>query len=198
MFTRREFLQGLVSAVVSLFIPKNNSGDIKIYDAVIEPEQEGYKLPPLKPLWDYESPQINHLTADEWQEKYCGLSCEGNRVCRCCKWLVSCSRCKKHIQLNTVESCFYCGGYLCYDCWEEYGHCGHPEAERQNELAREGKLHNGYVCSNLGCSKCLAPGCESRKCFSGIDHLVQTGYQDVLSNCECGPLEIQIHYEKCS
>lgn len=23
---------------------------------------------------------------------------------------------------------------------------GHPEAERQNELARQGKLHNGYVC----------------------------------------------------
>lgn len=48
-----------------------------------------------------------------------------------------CGRCGKPIwDLDDAETCWWCTGPLCYECWEEYGHCGHPEAEAMNEYAR--------------------------------------------------------------
>ena len=34
------------------------------------------------------------------------------------------------------ESCWYCTGPLCFRCWDRFGHCGHPEADKINEEAR--------------------------------------------------------------
>ena len=49
---------------------------------------------------------------------------------------VICERCGQEIDLDEAETCWYCTGWLCYDCWDEYGHCGHSEAEAMNEYAR--------------------------------------------------------------
>ncbi len=49
---------------------------------------------------------------------------------------MKCGRCKKSLTDDTAECCWWCTGWLCKDCWEEFGHCGHPEAEEQNRLAR--------------------------------------------------------------
>jgi hypothetical protein len=37
------------------------------------------------------------------------------------------------------EACWFCGSDLCYECWDEHGHCGHAEAEVVNEMARRVK-----------------------------------------------------------
>jgi hypothetical protein len=47
-----------------------------------------------------------------------------------------CRRCGEDAGLDP-EICWYCQGPLCSDCWERYGHCGHPEAEAMNEQARQ-------------------------------------------------------------
>lgn len=44
-----------------------------------------------------------------------------------------CKRCGKS---GADAVCWYCCEPLCSECWEELGHCGHPEAERANELTR--------------------------------------------------------------
>ena len=46
-----------------------------------------------------------------------------------------CLRCNERVLV--VESCWYCHGELCAPCWEAFGHCGHPEAEAENERARK-------------------------------------------------------------
>lgn len=43
-----------------------------------------------------------------------------------------CPRCKTR---ETSESCWYCPEDICYECWELIGHCGHPEAHKQNAEA---------------------------------------------------------------
>lgn len=48
----------------------------------------------------------------------------------------NCGRCNKEITREDAEYCWYCMEYLCGECWEEVGHCGHEEAERMNEEAR--------------------------------------------------------------
>lgn len=50
-----------------------------------------------------------------------------------------CGRCGKKIFDDSWETCWWCAGPLCVDCWEEYGHCGHPEADEANRKAREVK-----------------------------------------------------------
>jgi len=50
--------------------------------------------------------------------------------------LVNCGRCSEEIDNESAEYCWYCMAYLCGDCWEEIGHCGHEEADRINEEAR--------------------------------------------------------------
>lgn len=48
-----------------------------------------------------------------------------------------CGACSKTIPATEAESCWYCQGDLCPSCWDEYGHCGHEEAERFNERIRK-------------------------------------------------------------
>ena len=50
--------------------------------------------------------------------------------------IVHCGRCGKEMKRDHAEVCWYCNADLCAGCWEEHGHCGHPEAERINERAR--------------------------------------------------------------
>lgn len=50
-----------------------------------------------------------------------------------------CGRCKRVIRQDHAEICWYCLEDLCYDCWDEYGHCGHPEADKINEIASQVK-----------------------------------------------------------
>ena len=53
--------------------------------------------------------------------------------------LVRCGRCNKIINSDEAESCWFCPADLCYECWDEFGHCGHPAAEAENERARQVK-----------------------------------------------------------
>lgn len=47
-----------------------------------------------------------------------------------------CGRCENEIPAETAETCWYCTESLCYACWDMFGHCGHPEADAQNERSR--------------------------------------------------------------
>lgn len=40
---------------------------------------------------------------------------------------VLCGRCKTSLSPDTAEYCFYCCGWLCGECWEYFGECGHIE-----------------------------------------------------------------------
>jgi len=51
--------------------------------------------------------------------------------------MLPCSRCGKYISMKEAESCWYCLAELCYECWDKYGHCGHKEAGKANEKARQ-------------------------------------------------------------
>jgi hypothetical protein len=44
-----------------------------------------------------------------------------------------CSRCKIDLPKDTEEYCWFCDGPLCATCWDDFGHCGHPEAETIDE-----------------------------------------------------------------
>jgi len=46
---------------------------------------------------------------------------------------MKCNRCDKAIK--DPEYCWYCESELCKQCWEKFGHCGHPEADKANELS---------------------------------------------------------------
>lgn len=49
-----------------------------------------------------------------------------------------CGRCRSRIISDEDrETCWYCLADLCYECWDEYGHCGHSEAEETNRRARQ-------------------------------------------------------------
>jgi hypothetical protein len=37
-----------------------------------------------------------------------------------------CGRCLQPVKPIVAESCWVCSTSLCGDCWEKYGHCGHP------------------------------------------------------------------------
>jgi len=43
--------------------------------------------------------------------------------------LSHCRRCGRKVLADHAETCWYCRGDLCGECWESYGHCGHPEAD---------------------------------------------------------------------
>ena len=48
---------------------------------------------------------------------------------------VACNRCYKKIDKEEAEFCWYCYAYLCIECWQEVGHCGHLAADQANEEA---------------------------------------------------------------
>ena len=50
--------------------------------------------------------------------------------------IITCGRCKKFVDPEQSESCWFCISLLCYDCWEELGHCGHRETEITNKVLR--------------------------------------------------------------
>ena len=56
--------------------------------------------------------------------------------------LITCGRCGKSIPADEDEACWFCMGALCYRCWDQYGHCGHPEADKINELVKNGVFHD--------------------------------------------------------
>lgn len=51
--------------------------------------------------------------------------------------VVICGRCGKEINKDSAEVCWFCIDWLCCECWDEYGHCGHREADEANERARK-------------------------------------------------------------
>jgi len=50
---------------------------------------------------------------------------------------MTCNRCNVEIEDGREEFCCWCTSPLCYECWDEYGHCGHEEADLVNEEARK-------------------------------------------------------------
>lgn len=58
------------------------------------------------------------------------------------------------VTVGDEEYCWFCGGELCYDCWEDIGHCGHVEAVEQDECARE--FHREKKC--VGCKAHIGKG----------------------------------------
>ncbi len=51
--------------------------------------------------------------------------------------MYTCKRCSKRIVAGEEETCWFCLSPLCFECWNIYGHCGHPEADKANEAARK-------------------------------------------------------------
>ena len=47
-----------------------------------------------------------------------------------------CNRCRKPIRDEDAEYCVCCPERLCFDCWDDWGHCGHPHMFEQSRLAR--------------------------------------------------------------
>lgn len=47
----------------------------------------------------------------------------------------TCGGCGKSVADKDYEHCWFCPALLCFDCWEDVGHCGHAEAEAINAAA---------------------------------------------------------------
>ncbi len=52
-----------------------------------------------------------------------------------------CGRCNNQISTSVAECCFWCNGWLCVPCWDEWGHCGHKQAADMLRRAREMDKH---------------------------------------------------------
>ena len=59
--------------------------------------------------------------------------------------VIECARCKSLADTADAEFCWYCHARICYSCWDDVGHCGHPEAEAQNEAARAVRQPIGHT-----------------------------------------------------
>ena len=46
---------------------------------------------------------------------------------------MTCGRCQ--VPIEQGEPCWYCEQLLCVDCWEDTGHCGHPDADAQGYVS---------------------------------------------------------------
>ena len=57
---------------------------------------------------------------------------------------VECGNCGRDVQPEVAEYCWYCGGPLCGNCWEDTGHCGHQDAFALDARLRE---RVGWRCS---------------------------------------------------
>lgn len=42
---------------------------------------------------------------------------------------VNCGKCGFVISESVGECCWFCTGWMCSECWDIYGHCGHKEAD---------------------------------------------------------------------
>lgn len=58
----------------------------------------------------------------------------------------TCRRCGITIPHGKEETCWVCGGPLCYVCWDAAGECGHPEVNKH--APRQG--HHGEHKSKPG------------------------------------------------
>ncbi len=56
---------------------------------------------------------------------------------------LDCGRCGETLP-EWEEVCWFCQARLCGECWERYGHCGHPEADEANRRAREVGSEQSY------------------------------------------------------
>ncbi len=56
-----------------------------------------------------------------------------------------CGRCGKPVTPDTSESCWFCLGDLCVECWDRFGHCGHPGADETNDLIRAGLEYENEI-----------------------------------------------------
>lgn len=128
--TRRNLLKGLFSFGVGVTLGKLTAGGVK----KLAPKQEGATLPlvtgagrrsalipesgtfitGLKTLLDCVS--SGEMQAPGEEVLLYGISD------------TKCGRCGDEIPLGTAESCWYCHEWMCCECWDEHGHCGHPEA----------------------------------------------------------------------
>lgn len=52
-----------------------------------------------------------------------------------------CNRCGRVIAIDEAGACWWCNADLCFDCWDLYGHCGHPDADRFEANLREAMPH---------------------------------------------------------
>jgi hypothetical protein len=57
-----------------------------------------------------------------------------------------CGRCKQPTGAHE-QACWYCNEPICLQCWDEYGHCGHPGAVAANERARQAPIRGRYSTS---------------------------------------------------
>ena len=55
----------------------------------------------------------------------------------------TCGRCATTIPAGDEEFCWYCHHALCYECWDEYGHCGHARADEINAAAERPEQAGG-------------------------------------------------------
>jgi hypothetical protein len=174
---RREFLKGGLAALVTLCIPKS-TGD-KEPELTVGVGRKSAMIP--ENHFEIECPKDASNCGDvQCGEAGCrvydtslnyGISPLTNSLK---KWLAqekqptgilygckpyTCNRCGK-IFYDDIDPdvCWYCQSDLCENCWEEYGHCGHPKAERQNELARQfdtGQVFDDFVEATVRSNKFL-------------------------------------------
>jgi len=52
-----------------------------------------------------------------------------------------CGRCKTPLVRDTAEYCFFCLGWLCGKCWEEFGECGHLELKSKTKFQETEHTH---------------------------------------------------------
>ena len=64
---------------------------------------------------------------------------------------VTCNRCQTPVTESSQEFCWYCDGPLCSACWELLGHCGHQEAEAENERQRVWSREHATTHAQRGC-----------------------------------------------
>ena len=54
---------------------------------------------------------------------------------------MGCNGCHISILPGQHELCWYCLAYICGDCFEGVGHCGHSQADELNAMYRQGTTY---------------------------------------------------------
>lgn len=47
---------------------------------------------------------------------------------------MTCGGCGDTVLPTDAETCWFCDAGMCFDCWDEFGHCGHEAADLINQL----------------------------------------------------------------